>query len=185
MWSCSPRSVRWFLQVRGRPAGATYDETHPMSASESNDALSKTLASQASKGNQSYYYWHSSVPKGELAAPTPTPQRLDLETRVAEQPPATIDSYAFVDDETVVKVYITLEGPLAGLAAADVDAEYAERSLRVLLRPPGGRPALLAVAELSHIVRPEGCKHKVTKSGKLIITLDKANSHQVWKKLRR
>ena len=58
--------------------------------------------------------------------------------------------------------------------------------VRVVLRPPGGREHALAVSELSHTVLPEGCKHKVNKSGeKLVITLDKANSRDKWLKLRR
>lgn len=147
---------------------------------------SKTLASQASKGQQSYYYWHSAVPSGESAAPKPTPHLLSAETRPAEQEAASIESYAFLDDEKVVKVYISLEGPLAGLKNEHVDALYDHRSIRVVLRPPGGREHVLAVSELSHTVLPEGCKHRVNKSGeKLVITLDKANSKDRWLKLRR
>ena len=146
----------------------------------------KTLASQASKGQQSYYYWHASVPSGENAAPKPTPQLLSAETRAAEQEPTSIESYAFLDDDRVVKVYISLVGPLAGLKTEHVEAVYEHRSIRVVLRPPGGGEHVLAVSELSHSVLPEGCKHKVNKSGeKLVITLDKANSRDRWPKLRR
>ena len=149
-------------------------------------ADSKTLASQASKGQQSYYYWHSAVPSGELAAPKLTPQLLSAETRPAELEAASIESYAFLDDDRVVKVYISLEGPLAGLETDQVDALYDTRSIRMVLRPQGGCEHVLAVSELSHSVRPDGCKHRVTKSGeKLVITLDKANGHDRWLKLRR
>lgn len=109
-------------------------------------AGSKTLESQQTKGQQSYYYWHSAVPQGDQAAPKPSPHQLSSQTLVKEQPPKPIESYAFLDDGDVVKVYIPLDGPLASLTADGVSAEYQERSLRVVLRPTGSdRDHVLAV----------------------------------------
>jgi hypothetical protein len=164
---------------------AEHSEQSSISAAEP-AATSKTVASQQSKGAQSYYYWHNAVPQGENAAPRPTPQQLGTSQAAVEQPPISIDSYAFQDDDDVVKVFISLEGALAGLTANCVAADFKERSLRVALQPPGGaRAHLLSVSELSNPVRPEHCGFKITKAGKLVIKLDKSNAHHRWSKLRR
>ena len=161
-------------------------EAAELRGAELGGPATKTLESQQTKGQQSYYYWHSAVPQGELAAPKPTPHQLSAEIQVKEQPPAAIESYAFLDDGECVKVYIPLEGPLAGLTAEGVTAEYQERSMRLVVRPAGSdRDHVLSVSELANPVRPDHCRAKITKSRKLVITLDKANSHHRWSGLRR
>ena len=52
--------------------------------------------------------------------------------------------FSFLDDSDVVKVYIVLDGPLAGVSSADVESEFAERSLVVTIGAGNVRHAAAA-----------------------------------------
>merc|ERR1719506_866547 len=93
---------------------------------------SATEYSQAIKGNQSYYYWHSTVAKGEDAVPKPTPKLLATEAARESGPPViNLTKYSFLDDSNVVKVYIPLAGELDGLKTEGVQSEFSPRALHI------------------------------------------------------
>ena len=158
---------------------------------ESLSKLSKTEASQAVKGAQSYYYWHKDAERrrlaGEVPAPMPAPKLLETseEDRAASRQKRVkpIADFAFLDDGDVVKVYITLAGELEGVSLEDAEVEFGERSLAVTIE----RPEVVhrfCVEKLAHEVTPPRCKARVTKAGKLVITLFKRNHIERWAKLR-
>ena len=94
-----------------------------------------------------------------------------------------IDTFSFLDDSDVVKVYIALEGPLAGVSSADVETEFEERSLTVTLNTDDAI-FKFQVDRLSHSVDAPRCKASITKSRKLLLKLYKRNHLERWQKLR-
>ena len=73
---------------------------------------------------------------GEQAAPKPKPVLLDVEAappKAAGGPSATvtISNYAFLDDDEVVKVYVTLADELEAVVSDDVSVEWSARSLQL------------------------------------------------------
>ena len=149
------------------------------------DAVSKTQASQAGAGSNSYYYWHSKVPQGDGAAPKPTPKLLATETaKTGPTSAKAINSYSLLDEgEEVLKIYVPLEGELDQVNADSIEAEFATRSITITLTTPSTLHKL-HVPTLAHEILPEKCKTKVTKSRKLIITLAKREVSRTWKQLR-
>ena len=95
-------------------------------------------------------------------------------------------TFSFLDDGDLVKVYIPLEGPLAGVTKEHVDADFAERSLVVAVTPPGDTCCVyrFAIDRLAFGVDALRCKATVTKSGKLVLKLHKRNHLERWVKLR-
>ena len=87
------------------------------------------------------------------------------------------------DDGDLIKIYIALEGELAGVTMGNVDAEFAERSLRISVI---GTSTLqcFTVDRLMYAVEAAKCKAVVTKSGKLVVKLHKRNPIERWSKLR-
>ena len=141
-------------------------------------------APKASEAPQ-YYYWHNKVATGEQAAPPPSPQLLKAET-IAPQAPElvrNIDKYLFLDDDVLVKVYIELEGDLAGVTAAQVQSQFTHNTLLVQIQGHRERHQLW-VDKLMHDVTPQKCKIKVSKQGKLIIAMQKSYQHNSWGRLR-
>ncbi len=135
-----------------------------------------------------YHYWHSKV---GTEAPPPEPKLLASETAAASMPEKSITSFAFMDDEDdgVVKVYVTLEGDLAGVGDDAVDAKFdkapygPECSMEVRVR--GAHFVhVLAAERLCGVIVPGECKHKVTKKGKLVVTMKKAHKQEPWEQLR-
>ena len=57
----------------------------------------------------------------------PTPVKLASEAAAKEKRVKAIDTFTFLDDGDVVKVYIELNGPLIDVKIGDVTAEYEER----------------------------------------------------------
>merc|ERR1712216_374395 len=78
-------------------------------------------AAAGSGASSGYYYWHDSVNKGEGAAPIPEHKPVTVATEAVEEHALTIDNFAFMDDEGVVKIYIKLEGDLATVTAENVE----------------------------------------------------------------
>lgn len=138
------------------------------------------------KANNSYYYWHGDAERrrvtGEKPVPLPTPKKLDSYEVAKERRVKAIESFTFLDDGDVIKVYIALEGPLAGIASSDVEAEFSERSLVVTLNSPE-MIFKFTVDRLAHSVDALRCKTSVTKSRKLLLKLHKRNHLDKWQKL--
>lgn len=124
-------------------------------------AVSKTESSQLLKGSQSYYYWHADAERrrvtGETPVPIPVPKKLASSEAVSKQKVKTIEGFSFMDDSNMVKVYIPLEGELAGVTIDQVEAEFSERSLNVAI-DLGGTLHRFYVDRLSHSVDAGRCK---------------------------
>ena len=157
----------------------------PMGAEDA--SVSKTEASQQLKGNQSYYYWHSDAERrrttGEQPAPLPQPKKLASSEAVREKRVKNIDTFSFLDDSDVVKIYISLEGSLAGVTISDIEAEFSERSLLVSIDTPDVTFRFV-VDRLARGVDPLRCKASVTKSRKLLLKLHKERPLETWTRLR-
>ena len=149
------------------------------------ETVSKTQASQAESGSNSYYYWLSKVPQGDCAAPKPTPKL--LATEAAKSGPTSskaISSYSLLDEgDEVLKVYVPLEGELDQVNTDSIEAEFSTRSITITLTTPSTLHKL-HVPTLMNEILPEKCKTRVTKSRKLIITLAKRDVSRTWKALR-
>ena len=149
--------------------------------------LTKTDFSQQLKGQQSYYYWHGDAERrrltGEQPVPPPVPKKLASSEAVREKLIKPIDSFSFLDDSNVVKVYITLAGELAGVSSEQVHADFADRSLMVAIETDKAIHKF-SVDRLTHEVDSQRCKATVTKSGKLVLKLFKKDHQQRWQKLR-
>ena len=155
---------------------------------------SAPVVESAEAENPGYHYWHSKVASGEGAAPKPEPKLIAADaTSQAGPKPKTIDSFAFLDDDAVVKVYISLEGDLADVADADVTATFNKErfndtcSMEVLIKGTS-QTHRLAAEKLGGVIAPDECKWKINKKNKkLIITLKKAAGpahQQAWQGLR-
>ena len=142
--------------------------------------------------------WHDKVAQGEAAAPKPEPKLLAAETTEVKGPaPKTLDSFAFLDDGEVVKVYISLEGDLAAVADEHVTATFHKQkfnddsSMEVFVKGTSATH-LLACPKLGGAIVPDECKWKINKKNKkLIVTLKKVNlgtaqnpHHPPWNGLR-
>eukprot|EP00900_Chrysochromulina_parva_P003886 jgi/Chrpa1/13499/Chrysochromulina_OHIO_Genome00019104-RA len=158
-------------------------------------AAAETAESIANPG---YHYWHDKVAQGEAAAPKPEPKLLAAETTEVKGPaPKTLDSFAFLDDGEVVKVYISLEGDLCAVADEHVTATFHKQkfnddsSMEVFVKGTSATH-LLACPKLGGAIVPDECKWKINKKNKkLIVTLKKVNlgtaqnpHHPPWNGLR-
>lgn len=167
------------------PKGQGADDRH--GHGDDINGYSKTFVSQQLKGAQSYYYWHSDAERrraaGEQPAPLPMPNKLASTTAVKEKKIRGIEKYTLMDDGDVVKVYIPLEGELAGVKKEQVEIEFTDRTLlatiateEIIYR--------FHIERLSYLVLPDECKFLVNKAGKLLIKLKKKNHMDMWTKLR-
>lgn len=148
------------------------------------------LAMASSEG---YAYWHDKVANGEEAAPPPEhiPIAAVAATSATSSPEdtaITLSKFAFMDDDEVVKVYVTLEGDLAGVDASavefHVEAAKFDPTCSMLLHIRGHNHLYrLYVSHLMHQVVPGECKFKITAKGKLIVTLKKLEK-VYWEGLR-
>ena len=147
--------------------------------------MSKTVASQMEKATNSYYYWHNSVPSGEAAAPVAKPLLLATETQEATKEAKTrsITTYSLLDDGGVVKVYVSLDGDLEDVTCDGIEAEFASRSMSVTLSAPQTLH-VLHIAQLANEIVPGRCKVRVTKSRKVVISLEKKLASRTWTALR-
>ena len=151
------------------------------------EALRREREQGSGPSTTGYHYWHSKV---GTEAPPPEPKLLASESAPSSMPEKSITSFAFMDDdeEDVVKVYITLEGDLAGITADAVDAKFTcapvTHESALMLRVRGAHfMHILAAERLCGPIVPEHCKTKVTKKGKLIVTMAKA-AKIPWEDLR-
>jgi hypothetical protein len=139
--------------------------------------------------NPGYHYWHGSVAQTDGAAPKEEPKLLAKEVVQSRGAPVNIDSFGLLDDDDKVKVYVTLEGDMAGITNDDVNATFNKMiagddcSMDVLVRG-AKQDHRLAADKLSGPIMPDQCKARVSKKGdKLVITLKKANQME-WAELR-
>ena len=137
--------------------------------------------------NEGYAYWHKGVGS---QAPTAQPKLLASETIVGNQVvEKSIDSFGFLDDDDAVKVYITLDGDLAGATNDAVDAQFAQQKgcdeFCMDIKVQGTRFChRLAADRLAGSIKPEQCKCVASKKGdKMIVTLRKRDKRP-WSELR-
>ena len=148
----------------------------------------ESQAGSSSEAGGGYHYWHDKVPAG---APQPehTPVAVAAATSAPEDVAITIDNFAFMDDDNVVKVYVTLAGDLEGVTADavefSVEAAKFDPTCSMLVHVRGKKHLhRLYVSHLLNMVVPEECKFKVNVSkAKLIITLKKKDNIY-WDSLR-
>ena len=118
-----------------------------------------------------------------------TPVAVAAATSAPEDVAITIDNFAFMDDDNVVKVYVTLAGDLEGVTTDavefSVEAAKFDPTCSMLVHVRGKKHLhRLYVSHLLNMVVPEECKFKVNVSkAKLIITLKKKDNIY-WDSLR-
>ena len=155
-------------------------------ARESDEAtLTKLDASRKEKGAHSYYYWQTDVPAGESTVPMPSPELLAtelLEVR-KEQNAKPISGYSMLDEGEIVKVYVALEGDLHGVASDAIKSEFDPTAILITIATPQALHRL-QVAHLAYEIVPTNCKARVTKSRKLVISLEKKETAKKWTHLR-
>jgi len=123
-------------------------------------------------------YNYFKVAKGEGAAPKPEHTPLEPAASAAPAAPTkfvSIENYGFLDDDDIVKVYVKLEGDLAGVASADaVEFKVSRPSgwegdpfmMELIVRGEKHTHRLYA-EKLKGQVDVDGCKFKVLpKKGK-------------------
>jgi hypothetical protein len=131
---------------------------------------------------QSNYY----IPTVSTEAPTLQPQSLPNGAAAAASTMMVkpIDKYSLLDEGDFVKVYIALEGELGGVKKDDIDVEFTQDTLTVVLTTERGQHRL-HVDQLGNMgIEPAGSSYKVTKSRNLILKLEKRNPKLVWESLR-
>ncbi len=151
------------------------------------NTLTKTEVSQNLKGSQSYYYWHADAERrrmaGEKPVPASAPPKIATHVETTrEKPVKGITTFSFLDDDNVVKIYIALEGELAGLSIDQVASQFTDRSLQLNIELPGAIHRF-AIDRLMFPVDETRCKVSINK-GKLLVRLFKRDHHQHWAKLR-
>ena len=167
-------------------AAASTSEAPAAEADEVCNAT-KTEVSQNLKGSQSYYYWHADAERrrmaGEKPVPASAPPKIATHVETTrEKPVKGISTFSFLDDDNVVKIYIALEGELAGLSIDQVASQFTDRSLQLSIELPGAIHRF-AIDRLMFPVDETRCKVSINK-GKLLVRLFKRDHHQHWAKLR-
>ena len=173
------------------PSAEIEDDDAARTASHTTNAAAAHSSTTVKPDNPGYHYWHSTVASGAGAAPKPEPKLLAAEAAPTGPEPKTITSFAFLDDEDVIKVYVTLEGDLAGVVAEDISATFNKEkfndncSMEVMIKAKG-LVHRLAAEKLGGVIVPEECKWKITKKSppKLIVSLKKADPRNGWSQLR-
>lgn len=115
--------------------------------------------------------------------PKPLPKKLATSEVTKTKRIKPIDTFTFLDDSTIVKVYIELKGDLAGVDMSCVEAEFADRSLMVSIET-AELIHRFHVDRLMYEVDASRCKAAMTKSGKLLLKLHKVKHLELWTKLR-
>lgn len=142
-----------------------------------------------SQSSEGYHYFHDKIGDG---APKPEHKPIavgEASGGAPEEVAVSIDKFAFMDDDDVVKVYVTLEGDLEGATPESVEfvvkAAKFDPSCSMLLHVRGRQHLhRMFVSHLMHNVEPEQCKFKINASkGKLIVTLRKKEKVH-WEQLR-
>ena len=167
-------------------AAASTSEAPAAEADEVCNAT-KTEVSQNLKGSQSYYYWHADAERrrmaGEKPVPASAPPKIATHVETTrEKPVKGISTFSFLDDDNIVKIYIALEGELAGLSIDQVESQFTDRSLQLSIELPGAIHRF-AIDRLMFPVDETRCKVSINK-GKLIVRLFKRDHNQNWAKLR-
>jgi len=120
-----------------------------------------------------YHYWHDKVAKGPEAVPVVDPPLLEKAVVPEARKIKAIEKYSFLDDGDFVKIYVPLEGDLDGAKSEGVQSNFDTTAMHVLVEGTSFTHRL-QVDNLAHAIRPHESKTKITKSGKLIISLKKA-----------
>ena len=112
---------------------------------------------------------------GEKPVPASAPPKIATHVETTrEKPVKGISTFSFLDDDNIVKIYIALEGELAGLSI--------DHSLQLSIELPGAIHRF-AIDRLMFPVDETRCKVSINK-GKLIVRLFKRDHNQNWAKLR-
>lgn len=182
------------LFVRGSPTealegGATPAPPHPSELSSSHAAPhriyakpgSAIAASQAKRGENSYYY---SV--GKHRAPSDASERLPQPRAVSlmphELPEQTISTYSMLDDGAVVKVYI----PLAGATTLATGAVVCDVRARAFDLRVATESALLRLhVPILYEEIEQGESLVKARPGKLVLVLKKKDKERRWYELRK
>jgi len=154
-------------------------------AAVSSSALANANAIEASKikaRDKSYYYWQHKA-TGEAPAPREAPKQIRTRTATTAETLVfkTISAYSFVDDDSLVKVYITMPG-VGALAAGQIESEFAARSCSVRVLGYNGANHRLQVPKLSEEIIPEQSR-VVIKQDSLIVRLAKVKKDHHWYEL--
>lgn len=160
------------------------------------------------KGNNSYYFAHKHKARGPKWDGKAEPKSLtkdDMKALSLEDPTkllkesgkamsfayhkSNITSYAFLDEEKVVKLYITMEGIGEQCTDEDIQLDWSESSMSLVIKnyhtptttpPEGGAPAedrCLSFGKLTGKI--SHAKYRV-KPDKIILTLKKENLGVEW-----
>ena len=120
---------------------------------------------------------------GERPVPMTAPPRIATHEMSPDKPVKSVGTFSFLDDGNVVKIYIPLDGELAGTSTEHVTVDFSDCSVVATIQ----RPAAIykfTVDRLLYPVDAGRCKMIVNKSGKLLLKLHKRNHMQTWGKLR-
>ena len=94
----------------------------PAASASATAPTTAPTATTTEKEGGGYYYWHDTVAQGATAPP---PQRVEPEAAAQVHVHYTsIDNYGLLEEDDIIKLYISLEGDLEGLSADAVDAQF-------------------------------------------------------------
>ncbi|KAK3269383.1 hypothetical protein CYMTET_22174 [Cymbomonas tetramitiformis] len=141
----------------------------------------------AMKKDQSYYYAHARRETGEAPAPMPVPVVLARETRPTAPTieAKAIQSYSFLDEDEVVKIYVPLEGvkEAVGQKKEAVCSSFGEKTLELTVSGyEEGKVLKLGFASLFEEIVPEESKHRVL-ANKVVLALKKKKKNISWNRL--
>ena len=152
--------------------------TSPEKSEKAESALADNIAR---KGKNAYYFAHAHKANGPKWDGKEEPRLLQKEA-LQEQfrqsvnssfdyTKSNITTYAFLDEEKKVKLYVELEGVGEKCSDDDIRLEYTERSLSLLVLNYKDEPQCLSFAKLAGGITKATAKKK---DNRIILTLVKA-----------
>jgi len=153
--------------------------------SETKASKTKTQESIDSKGDKSYYYWHKFVPN---TVPINSPTLLSK--TVIEQPQeptyTKVINYSWMDDESLVKVYVEFAKIGDPNVAATVNKDnitcaFNEQGFDLIIRDYRGHHQL-KISNLKEDIDHATSTFKVL-SSKIIVSLKKKEESKSWHEL--
>eukprot|EP01103_Thecamoeba_quadrilineata_P014342 TRINITY_DN4251_c0_g1_i2.p1 TRINITY_DN4251_c0_g1~~TRINITY_DN4251_c0_g1_i2.p1 ORF type:complete len:174 (+),score=45.02 TRINITY_DN4251_c0_g1_i2:66-524(+) len=134
------------------------------------------------KGNKSYYYWSQNLGHDQINLQNP--QLLNKEVvqeKPVLRPQVNIEKYAWLEEKSVVKIYIEL--PDIGTHDKEkIVSNFTEESFEFHIYDYKGTDYHLGLPKLYDKIRPQESKHRVL-AQKVILTLQK-NREKTWGVLR-
>jgi hypothetical protein len=131
--------------VRLTSANLTPEEAEKMAAAAEADewrrkqSMSKAEASREAKGSNSYYSWQTVPADAAVVNPTPAPELLsEPTTLIGNETIKRIDKYSLLNEGAELLVYVALEGPLAAVRKANIEAEFHQKAFKVLAHTETG-----------------------------------------------